>query len=169
MNRLLLTLTLALTSSCGGVDDSVPGELFIALPRDFASYSSWQSFAVNAPSAPADSHTAGERTIYLNHAPPKGSSEYPVGTIVVKVMKEENQTFAMVKRGGGYNSRGATGWEWFELAAATDGTPAIVWRGITPPAGERYHGVAGGACNDCHQGARSNDFVQSEPLQLSRF
>ncbi len=169
MRRLFLTLMLAAISGCGGVEESIPGELFIALPRDFLSYARWQSFTVNSPSAPAAPHTAGERTIYLNHTPPKGSTEYPVGTIVVKVMKDENQTFAMVKRGGGYNSRGATGWEWFELAEATDGTPAIVWRGITPPAGEQYQGVAGGACNDCHQRARSNDFVQSEPLQLSRF
>ena len=35
----------------------------------------------------------------------------------------------------------------------------------TPP----YSGVAGGACNTCHVTWVANDYVGSEPLQLSNF
>jgi hypothetical protein len=75
----------------------------------------------------------------------------------------------MAKRGGNYNLFGASGWEWFELAPSDNGTPVIVWRGITPPDGEGYGGAAGGACNNCHGSSPDNDHVLSDPLQLSRF
>jgi hypothetical protein len=72
----------------------------------------------------------------------------------------------MAKRGGDYNARGAQGWEWFELKAQLDGSWTIAWRGITPPEGCGYSGIAGGGCNICHTGAIANDYVQTEGLRL---
>lgn len=40
-----------------------------------------------------------------------------------------------------------------------DGHVTIDWRGISPPDGKGYGaGIKGGACNTCHDAARSNDF-----------
>jgi hypothetical protein len=110
--------------------------------------------------------------VYLNQAPPHGSTEFPVGTIIVKDLGPgpgtAATTFAMVKRGGGFNEQGATNWEWFELQNNADASVTILWRGAEPPAGQAYSGEPT-ACNTCHGTAKSNDFVQSQPLQLSNF
>ena len=46
--------------------------------------------------------------------------------------------------------------------------PNILWYGVAPPAGENYSGSPSGTCNDCHSVAKSNDYVQSPPLQLDK-
>jgi hypothetical protein len=90
----------------------------------------------------------------------------------VKTIAEDSptpgKTFAMAKRGGNYNANGAIGWEWLELQEDASGNILIVWRGISPPAGEGYGGsVVGGSCNTCHGTAMANDYVKSTAL-LSR-
>jgi hypothetical protein len=71
----------------------------------------------------------------------------------------------MVKRGGNYDSSGAVDWEWFELKNLDDAHVTILWRGVGPPGGETYGGNPT-VCNDCHAGARSNDFVWTAGLAL---
>ncbi|MBX5482265.1 MAG: hypothetical protein IRZ16_10580 [Myxococcaceae bacterium] len=169
--RNLLIAAALVVGACGPAEE--PGgqrTTFIALAKDFQGFEDWEPFPLPANAVdPADPHSGGPRTIYLNRRPPGGSTAFPVGTMIVKAPTgegaEERQTFAMVKRGGTYNQAGATGWEWFELATATDGSVAIVWRGLGPPVGESY-GNAGTTCNDCHKSAAANDFVKAPALQL---
>jgi hypothetical protein len=145
-------------------DDGTP---FIAFQRDFQGFRGWTHFDVlNAPALGGDGgvHPAGSRTVYINHLPEPGRTTFATGTVIVKVM-ETGETLAMVKRGGAYNVQGARGWEWFELKL--DGTEWVIqWRGITPPVGFCYAGIAGGACNTCHLGFAANDYIGSAPLQL---
>jgi hypothetical protein len=140
---------------------------FIALQKDFQGFQAWESFDVVGT---ATGIHEGPSTVYLARPPPHGSTSWPVGTLMVKVSPSLDKTFAMAKRGGEFNVDGARGWEWFELSLANDGvTWSIRWRGITPPTGEGYSGVVGGACNTCHVDWAANDYVGSDPLQLSNF
>ncbi len=170
MKTLALILVGSVVVGCGAPAEEPPApEVFIALPRDFLHFDQWTRYELPPNAVAGSPHIAGARTVFLNKIPAKGSKLFPVGTIIVKRVADGSQSFAMVKRGGDYNQLGATNWEWFELRPATDGTPVIVWRGITPPSGEVYHGVSGGECNTCHASGSANDFVQSEPLRLSGF
>jgi len=146
---------------------------FVAYAASFSSFESW-------PSAPAASendagdglHGVGPLRVYWNHNPPSGATSFPVGTIIVKETEGADVTqravFAMVKRGDGFNSAGANGWEWFSLQEASDGTVTILWRGTVAPAGETYANQAIGDCNGCHVASR-NDSVWDTPLTLSSF
>ena len=180
MKKVVLVM---LALSCGAPkqtmdDGGMPPTVFIALERDFTGWNTWQSFDLG--DQPADTvHLGGHRTVYLNKAPPHGSTSFPVGTMLVKTVVADvdggttpdggtSQIFAMAKRGGDFNSQGAAGWEWFELASVDQ--PAIfIWRGSQPPAGQGYGGVANGACNTCHSSASDNDYVEAPELKLSNF
>ncbi len=159
----------------GASDDDGPDpdpETFLAFASDFSGYKSWEHFDITAAEGtPASTHLAGVRTIYINARPPAGATEFPVGTIIVKELSEnpdaEKQIFCMVKRGGDYNANGATDWEWFELTGDDDSAMTILWRGVGPPAGEKYGGDPNGGCNGCHSGAKDNDFVQADGLALT--
>lgn len=165
-----LTMVFAL-SGCGPAGTQEPETSFIAMPKDFQGYESWEGFVL-PPGNAADPHTAIGRTVHLNRRPPQGSTEFPIGTILVKVPADANSSgdvFAMVKRGGTYNFQGAVGWEWFELFPNGANEPPIIkWRGLGPPSGEEYRSAAG-TCNQCHAAAAENDFVMTEPLQLHSF
>ena len=154
----------ASSSSEGGVD------IFVAFGREFENFRSWEKFPLPEDTEGAVVHLAGKRTEYLNRRPPAGATLFPTGTIVVKEMDgdlETRQIFAMVKRGGDFNPTGAKGWEWFELTNKPDGIGVnIVWRGVGPPDGERYGGAPTGACNVCHAGSKSNDYVNSAALHI---
>lgn len=163
---LTAALVLASMFGCGGggTDPGAGGGSFIAFPRDFEGFKSWTMFDLG------DDQTdglpvVGRRRAYLNKVPPHGSTSFPVGTVIIKTIGEEEpmpgQTFAMAKRGEPFNMLGALGWEWFELVEAANAAPVIKWRGITPPAGETYAGIMGGACNTCHALDNVNDFVPS--------
>jgi hypothetical protein len=187
--RLIAKFVAATAIAAGGCGPSTAGDTgqFVPLQKDFATFRTWMRFELGVGGDPARAdagtpdgggqdggvHIVGPRTIYLNMAPPTGSTSFPVGTILVKTTADgtttPGETFAMAKRGGTYNMRGAAGWEWFELASATDGTPLIIWRGIVPPAGEGYAGIVGGVCNDCHATFAANDYVGSDLLSLSAF
>jgi hypothetical protein len=163
----------------GGPDGGTPaladdGTGFIAFQRDFQAFASWTHFELEA-TAPVGTgpglaavHLAGKRVVYVNQMPAHGQTEFAKGTIIVKTM-ETGETFARVKRGGGYNKSGARGWEWFELKPV-GADWVILWRGITPPTGVcSYGGTMGGACNDCHAGFTNNDFVATSALDLTAF
>jgi len=138
---------------------------FIAFGPDFEGFQAWERMPIPAAELDDPVH-GGNRAIYVNKRPAKGSTQFPVGTIIVKQMESAGgQTFAMVKRGGGFNPDGATGWEWFRLVAA-GGTVTIAWRGVGPPDGETYGGAAGGVCNGCHFAGKANDWVLYEGLKL---
>lgn len=186
MKHRLFRLTLsafavALIAACGDGGDAPAtgsdatnagtGGTFIAFTPAFEGWRTWEKFPLGEGSAQGQAHLAGPRSEYLNKRPPKGSTEFPVGTIIVKELEvgalEDRKVFAMVKRGGSYNAASAPGWEWFELKNAPDGTMGgIVWRGFGPPAGEQYGGDKNG-CASCHSGG--NDFVPGAPLALSNF
>jgi hypothetical protein len=179
-----VALTLALSgvvacSDSGGGASSTSGDAtepgadgtFIAFTPAFEGWRSWEKFPLGEGSAQGQAHLAGPRTEYLNKRPPKGSTSWPVGTIIVKELEvgafQDRKVFAMVKRGGNYNATSAPGWEWFELHNQADGSlDGIVWRGFGPPAGEQYGGDKSG-CASCHSGG--NDFVQGAALALSNF
>ena len=168
MRRLVALLVLA---GCSSPADPAPAppavrDPFIAFADDFAPYASWEKFFI--PGAELDDPIhGGNRTIYVNKRPPRGSKQFPVGTIIVKQMAfPDGQTFAMVKRGGGYNPEGAVGWEWFRLDISPASGTSIAWRGMGPPAGEKYGGDAGGVCNGCHFAGKDNDWVQYPALKL---
>jgi hypothetical protein len=176
---MLLALALALTAGCSGADDASDDVTadgaggFLAFASSFTGFRSWQSWKRPAFGDPSDVHAGLPYIEYLNHAPPHGSTSFPVGTIIVKEPDDDRPAtahvaFAMVKRGAGYNAAGASGWEWFELQEAADGSIGIVWRGLGPPSGESYLGDPT-ACNDCHAAAKDNDSVLSGAIRLSGF
>lgn len=149
------------------------GESFVAMQVDFSGYPSWDAVEIDAAGAGDSGHPEGERTVYVNELPPADAESFPVGTVIVKVI-EGADIHAMVKRGEGFNTEGAVGWEWFELVLATNGEPVIKWRGEEPPAGETYGALPGapvdsgdtltGDCNACHGARSDNDFVHAVPL-----
>lgn len=149
--------------------------VFIAFTDDFQPFRTWTSFHSDGPGSdefPDHPDVLGPRTQYLSKPPPHGSTEFPVGTIIVEA--RENATmriFAAVKRGGGFNAAGAAGWEYFELTEASGpGSPVtMAWRGVGPPLGDTYGGDPNG-CNSCHtQCGAGNDDICSPKLQLKDF
>lgn len=150
-----------------GVDaaPSGPRDPFIAFAEDFRGYGAWEKISIKGDPLDDPIH-GGDRTIFVNRRPPKGSAQFPVGTIVVKRMESPGgQIFAMVKRGGGFNAEGAVDWEWFRIVDA-GGEIGIAWRGMSPPDGESYGGGPGGVCNGCHFAAKANDWVMHPGLSL---
>lgn len=167
---LRLALFAMLLGACSApADASEPArgvrDPFIAFAGDFEGFRGWERMFIPAAELDDPVH-GGNRAIYVNRRPPKGSAQFPVGTIIVKQMESTGgQTFAMVKRGGGFNPDGAVGWEWFRLVES-NGSVSIAWRGVGPPDGETYGGAAGGVCNGCHFAGRDNDWVQYPGLKL---
>jgi hypothetical protein len=167
-------------SSDGSTGDAGSPDVFIAFASAFYGFHDWPiSVPAMGPPEVGDAMTntvhAGQPLVaYLNKAPPHGSTEFPIGTIIVKEVNAGDlttrQIFAMVKRGGGFNSAGAVNWEWFELQNTDDpNLPVnILWSGFGPPSGESYGGNPA-TCNDCHEGAQANDYVWTQNLQLSSF
>ena len=152
----------------GGAGDAP--DTFLAFSSTFAPFRSWTAVHSDGP---ADDGTfppdvLGPRTQYVRQVPAAGSTEFPIGTVIVEARETAGQKiFAAVKRGGGFNAGGATNWEWFEL---TDDPVTIVWRGFGPPAGDLYGGDPNGGCNACHAACGAgNDYICSPKLRLSAF
>ena len=167
MQLLILTIVLLLAACGGSGSDAAPQ--FIAAQRDFANYRTWSRYDLGVNSGDAV-HTQGSRVVYINKIPAHGSTQFPLGTILVKTIGEDTaapgKTFGMAKRGGGFNAQGSVGWEWFEI----DGTPQpiIVWHGTEPPPGEAYNPTGvGDQCNDCHRNAK--DGVFGDTVQIDAF
>jgi hypothetical protein len=156
-------------------DGGVPWP-YVAQTIDFAGFCKWSSaHAASIADASDGVHIGiGPLTIYWNHSPPHGATQFPVGTIILKESNETNAAdrtvFAMIKRqpdGTGYNSDGADGWEWMSLKDLGNCNVERLWRGVTPPIGESY--AMTGNCNPCHVEAANNDDVWDDALQFSRF
>lgn len=143
---------------------------YLAFASNFAGYEGWDHAAsIAAEGAPKGVHDLGPMTVYWNQLPPAGAEEFEVGTIIVKQTDAgaaTPQVFAMVKRGGAYNSAGARNWEFFELLPASAAAPVILWRGVGPPNGESYGGDPN-TCNACHSQAAAHDYMWSTVLQES--
>ncbi len=157
-------------------------DVFIALQRDFVSFTEWNRLDIAAGPHVLPDET-GPRRVYVNVLPQGGEREFAVGTIIVKTVSLGSsptswQAHGMVKRGGEFNSRGAYGWEFFDLSLDDDSRPTLQWRGEEPPEGERYRlaiigsdgeeTVVDQACNDCHVSS-ANDAVLTPQLDLERF
>jgi hypothetical protein len=163
-NCIKVALVAGAFVGCG--QDVPPGPVFQAYAHDFQGFEKWPSETFDDPNAAGATHVAGIRTIYLNHAPPAGATEFPLGTIIVK-QTSDGKIFAQVKHGGGYNLKGAKNWEWFEIAKNAAGAVYIQWGATFPPAGEAYGGDPNG-CNSCHMlgDALTNDYVIAPGLSL---
>jgi hypothetical protein len=161
---------------------------FSPLESDFADFTKWNHLQLKnrfalAPDGGVDTvHGEGIRDIYVNlgspgqpPCPAAGATEFPQGTILVKVMPQTNlaalDIFAQVKQGCGVNQGGAVGWEWFDLAGPQNGsaTVSILWNGYTPPTSSQYGGNPT-ECNVCHSlmGA-DNDSVITSELDIKNF
>jgi len=173
-------VALGLLAACGGGGAGGPGsggtsgegDVFLAFAKDFRGYHSWEAFDTTGAAELAGIHDGSTVTEYINKIPPSGSTEFPLRTIVVKEATGgtiPHELFAMVKRGGGFNS-GLPGWEWFELENLDDGTDSvkIVWHGFGPPDGESYGGDSTNGCNTCHFDC-GNDGVCAKELALENF
>ena len=163
---------------CCGTPSTTPdaghtSAAFIALAGDFDGFETWTRYDLGLQEA-GSVHFSGERSVFLNKAPPSGSTSFPVGTVLVKIVHPHpdaglvDQVFAMAKRGGEFNDAGAVGWEWFELDPSEQ-PPVLVWRGALPPTTRGYGGGAGGACTECHGTTTTNDSVLAPQLLLSKF
>jgi hypothetical protein len=150
--------------------DGAVREPFIALTRDFEGFETWESAEIPFEAFPGEPD--GPRTVYRNR-PPEGSA-YPVGSILVKVVRPSDDPatwaiFGMAKRGAGFNAQGAKNWEWFRLGL-DEGHVVITWRGESPPIGMGYalvpDGGIAGACNTCHGLLPLHDFVIDEPFTI---
>jgi hypothetical protein len=148
-----------------------PGDTFLAFASTFQGFRTWPSFHSDGP--PAGSYpedVLGPRTQYINRRPAHGLKTFPVGTVIVEARESgARKIFAAVKRGGGYNARGALDWEWFELNEAADGDVSLAWRGLGPPAGQTYGHGGASTCNECHANCPVNDSICSAQLELASF
>ena len=168
----LLVLAGSTTSCDSGAEAVDSRQPFIAFLTDFKGFHSWTSHDSESTIATGAAHTGPKRT-YINKMPESGADEFPVGTIIVKEGNldkpeyQDHQVFAMVKRGGEFNSTGADGWEWFELLLSETGDVySVEWRGVGPPLLGGYGSDPNSGCNECHVRSRANDFVQDTFLQL---
>jgi hypothetical protein len=150
----------------GGRLGAIP---FIAETADFTGFHAWHSIAIDSNLAPGDSHINGPRHVFINHVPPKGSTKFPVGTIIVKETDPgpvtQRTVFASVKRGGDYDPTGDVNWEWFSLQNLPSGTESILWRGPGPSSGGVYGNGTLGGCNACHGAAKGTDYVFTPQLE----
>jgi hypothetical protein len=133
--------------------DNPPHHVFIALDRDFATFRQWER--VDLGDEQIAGHPAGHAYAYLNQR--TRDAAYPAGTMIVKAFEPSWELFAMAKRGGGFNDKGARDWEFFRLKLVSD-TPVIVSRGIFAFDPDSDGGVGYGStgsvldalCNSCH-------------------
>ncbi|HEX4449104.1 MAG TPA: hypothetical protein VH044_20330 [Polyangiaceae bacterium] len=163
--------------SDGAAASAPPPTVYVAQAADFTGFCRWSSApATPARDSPFGVHGLQDMTVYWKASPPHDASEFPVGTIILKESEQPDAgdriVFAMVKRlrkGAGYNTGGADGWEWFSLQDTGDCSAEILWRGPAPPILTTYSDLLTGDCNGCHANIADNDEVWDTALQLSRF
>jgi hypothetical protein len=164
-----VVLALVLITACGGGGGATgdANDVFIAFNDSFAPFRTWTMFhdELTDPDGTLPMGVAGPRDQYINKLPPPGSTEFPIGTIIVEVRTDSGKIFVSVKRGGDFNSAGAVNWEYFELQ---ENPVKYLWRGLGPPLGDTYGGDPNG-CNNCHRACVANDYICSPKLQLSSF
>jgi hypothetical protein len=163
---LALVVALAACGSSPATGDASDGA-FIAFNPTFAPFRTWTMFSDDLmdPNNTLPAGVAGPRDQFINMLPPTGSTEFPIGTVIVEVRTDSGKIFASVKRGGNFNANGDKNWEYFELQ---ENPVKYLWRGLGPPLGDTYGGDPNG-CNQCHSQCAANDFVCSPKLQLASF
>jgi hypothetical protein len=167
-------------TACAPDDPVEDAGTWAPVPSDCENYESWTSFDLGGDDAGAGGADACAhlldvpRTAYINKTPPHGSTEFPVGTMIIKEIKTTPdpstwQVFAMAKRGGGFDpGSGCVGWEWYGLDAPDGGGGChFQWSGTQPTANEAY--ASCGPCASCHSSAQSNDCVIAPELSLSQW
>jgi hypothetical protein len=162
-----IAIALALCAAACAKHDAAAdaSDTFIAFAPAFAPFRTWAHYQDTlADDGSLPTGVAGMRDQYINMLPPSGSTQFPIGTIIVEV-RADGKIFASVKRGGDFNPSGCVNWEFFEL---TENPVTISWRGLGPPLGDTYGGDPNG-CNNCHVMCASNDYICSPKLQLSSF
>lgn len=142
------------TQSCQ--DTTTEPTEFVADDNTFAGFTSWELAATNQGPDPilGAAHEGNDSTVvrksYYKDAQSTVNGAYPVGTAIIKHMKNASGTvdayMGMVKRGNNFNPS-HNDWEWFVLNS--DGTIATDAAG----AAQRGAGLMGGACNNCHSTA----------------
>ena len=162
MRSLVLLVIVGCSSSPAGVDG---GDTFIAFNTSFEPFRTWTMVHDDLEDAALPPGVAGPRDQFIDMLPPAGSTEFPIGTIIVEVRTDTGKIFASVKRGGDFNANGARNWEYFELQ---ENPVMYIWRGLGPPLGDTYGGDPNG-CNNCHVQCAGNDDICSPKLQLSSF
>ncbi len=117
------------------------------IPSYAQGYTSWTRLnARPLPLRSPDPH-AGVKNVYASKLPPRGSSRYPGGTVIVKEARRPGKRFvgliAVMRKTA---ARQHNGWVMIE------------W--TRPTATARFTEIARGqVCYSCHVGARSTDYV----------
>lgn len=158
------------SAACGGskmakVVDASAGapSVFVAQDSDFAGWQDWFGGILAPNILDGDVYPPGTRWGYVNHRVPPGTTVYPTGTVMIKLIESPKNdptiwhAFGFAKRGGDYNPAGAVDWEFLLLRLDAAGTPTITDRGIAPAndgfdmdTGSYTPGGAAGSCNICH-------------------
>lgn len=150
MRRALLTLAVALAavSTAGARPEATPKPL-PGLPVYTAGYKSWTKLNARPipPQRGGDPHR-GTKNVYASKLPPRGSSRYPVGTVIVKEISRPGTRFIGVVAA----MRKVRG------VQANNGWQMVEWSRTGPSA--RFTVLAqGGICFSCHVQVRSRDYV----------
>jgi hypothetical protein len=138
----VLELLLAVLTLAGA--KPLPG-----LPSYTAGYTQWTKLNATPipPRRSGDAHL-GTKNVYASKLPPRGSTRYPVGTVIVKDIRRPGAKFvgviaAMRKLAG---VRANNGWQMIEWSR--------------PTAGSRFTVLAQGQlCFSCHMQVKSRDYV----------
>ncbi len=166
--RLAFALLLGAAACSSGsnkaktVDNGDAG-MFMAEDSDFAGWQGWFGGILPNDVLDGNVYPPGTRWGYVNHRVPPGTTAYPPGTVLIKLIESPKDdptlwhAFGFSKRGGDYNAAGAVGWEFLELRLDAAGTPHITDRGLAP-ANDGFDmdtlsytpGGAAGSCNICH-------------------
>ena len=120
-----------------------------SLPAYTAGYTQWTKLNATPipPRRSGDAHL-GTKNVYASKLPPRGSTRYPVGTVIVKDIRRQGARFvgvvaAMRKLAG---------------VKANHGWQMIEWS--RPTAGSRFTVLAQGQlCFSCHMQVKSRDYV----------
>lgn len=136
------------TTVAQGASDRTEARPLPGLPSYTAGYRSWTKLnRARLPRRVSDPHD-GTKNVYASKLPPRGSTRYPVGTVIVKESFRAGQSFpylvaVMRKRAG---VRAHNGWLMIE------------WTRSSRTA--RFSEVARGqVCTSCHVQARRTDYV----------
>ncbi len=158
LNVLMFALIFSTQTACdkNSTDSDDGNQEFIATTNDFKNYSSWTLKATETGPDPflktAHGVTDGfTRKIYFNKTAKVSNGEYPVGSIILKELTDDQGNLqgaftVMVKRGGKFNPEG-NGWEWFMVS--TDFS-TVLTQGDNATAGD-------GMCAGCHAAANQNN------------
>lgn len=117
------------------------------LPSYTAGYTSWTKLNARlVPRRTADPHD-GRKNVYASKLPPRGSTRYPLGTVIVKEIFRPGERYV-----------GAIAVMRKTRARAHNGWVMIEWTRSTRRA--RFAELARGAvCTACHVQAHSSDYV----------